>query len=324
MVAGSGILGDIFLGVFNFSINCPILGINTAVGLQKRIREEFPPFSTMKKGYVLGNLDNEIERLEIQSAFFEPLTRQTLSKAGIRKGMRCLDVGCGAGSVSRILAHMVGETGQVTGTDVDEKYLAYCRKNAPQPNMSFVQDDICNSGLEKESFDVIYSRFMFVHLKDARKAIHSMKQLVREGGTIIIEELDHAPDSWLCYPENQSVNTLRDIYVDLVRKAGGDPFAGRKIYSMMVEESLDTDVECNSPCLLMGHEPYSTLGWRIAESLKPQIQSYGLLTDQEYDQMYNDLKRLSTDKKSFITYARFFSTIGRKRRKGYHDGELGD
>jgi hypothetical protein len=40
---------------------------------------------------------------------------------------------------------------------------------------------------------------------------------------VVIEEVDHAPDSWLCYPENQNVT--------LVKKAGGDPFAGRKIYT---------------------------------------------------------------------------------------------
>lgn len=266
----------------------------------------------MAKGYVLGNLDNEIARLEIQSAFFEPMTRRTLDKAGIKKGMRCLDVGCGAGSVTRILAEMVGKKGQAVGTDVDERYLQYCRYYKPLPNVDFMRDDISNSTLAKESFDVIYSRFMFVHLKDARKAVYSMKQLVKKGGAIIIEELDHAPDSWLCYPENQSVKTLRDIYVELVKKAGGDPFAGRKIYNLMVGESLDANVECNSPCLLMGHEPYNTLGWRIAESLKPQIESHGLLTEQEYGRIYDDLKRLSNDDKSFITYARFFSIIGRK------------
>ncbi|HKZ60956.1 MAG TPA: methyltransferase domain-containing protein [Nitrososphaera sp.] len=265
----------------------------------------------MTEGYVLGNLDNEIARLEIQSAFFEPMTRQTLLRAGIKKGMSCLDVGCGAGSVTRILAELVGKKGHVIGTDVDEKYLRYCRNYKPQPNVDFMRDDIYNSRLG-ENFDVIYSRFMFVHLKNARKAIRSMKLLVKNGGAIIIEELDHAPDSWLCYPESKSVDILREIYVALVKKAGGDPIAGRKIYTMMVEESLDARVECNSPCLLMGHEPYNSLGWRIAESLKPQIQSYGLLSEQEYVRLYNELKQLSTDKKSFITYARFFSIIGRK------------
>ena len=265
----------------------------------------------MTKGYVLGNLDSEIARLEIQSAFFEPLTRQTLLRAKIRKGMRCLDIGCGAGSVTRMLAEMVGKKGQVIGTDVDEKYLQYCQTYRALPNVDFMRDDISSSRLNG-NFDAIYSRFMFIHLKDARKAIRSMKQLAKRGGTIIIEELDHAPNSWLCYPESQSVNILREVYVTLVKKAGGDPFAGRKIYSLMVEESLDAGVECNSPCLLMGREPYNTLGWRIAESLKPQIQSFGLLSDQEYDRLYTELKRLSADKKSFITYARFFSIIGRK------------
>jgi hypothetical protein len=121
---------------------------------------------------------------------------------------------------------------------------------------------------------------------------------------VVIEEVDHAPDSWLCYPENQSVNTLREVYVTLVKKAGGDPFAGRKIYSLLIEEFLDASVECHSPCLLMGHEPYSTLGWRIAESIKPQILNYGLLNEREYAKMYEDLKQLSLDSKSFVTYAR--------------------
>jgi hypothetical protein len=62
----------------------------------------------------------------------------------------------------------------------------------------------------------------------------------------------------------------------------------------------------------MGHEPYNTLGWRIAESLRPQILGFGLLSEQEYAKMYDDLKQLSLDSKSFVTYARFFSIIGRK------------
>jgi len=266
----------------------------------------------MADDYILGNLANEIARLEIQSAFFEPLTRRTLLKAGISEGMSCLDIGCGAGTVTRMMAQIVGRKGHVTGVDVDGNYLRYCQSKS-DANTDFIRDDICDSRLEKsEHFDIIYSRFMFVHLKDMKKAVQSMKRLVKKGGVVVIEELDHAPDSWLCYPENKSVDTLRETYVTLVRKVGGDPFAGRKIYRLLVEESFDASVECNSPCLLMGHEPYNTLGWRIAESLKPQILGLGLLSYQEYTKMYDDLKQLSYDGKSFVTYARFFSIIGRK------------
>lgn len=66
-------------------------------------------------------------------------------------------------------------------------------------------DDIWNSRLvEKgDNFDLIYSRFMFLHLKDVRKAVQSMKRLAKKGGVVVIEEVDHAPDSGLCYPEKQ-------------------------------------------------------------------------------------------------------------------------
>ena len=78
------------------------------------------------------------------------------------------------------LQRWLAKKGQVIGTDVDEKYLQYCRNYKPLPNVDFMRDDISNSRLDG-NFDVIYSRFMFVHLKDARKAISSMKRLAKKG-----------------------------------------------------------------------------------------------------------------------------------------------
>jgi hypothetical protein len=51
----------------------------------------------MADSYVLGDLDNEIARLEIQLAFLEQLTCRKLANAGTREGMSCLDVRYGAG-----------------------------------------------------------------------------------------------------------------------------------------------------------------------------------------------------------------------------------
>ena len=51
----------------------------------------------MADSYVLGDLDNEIARLEIRLAFLEQLTCRKLANAGIREGMSCLDVRYGAG-----------------------------------------------------------------------------------------------------------------------------------------------------------------------------------------------------------------------------------
>ena len=61
----------------------------------------------------------------------------------------------------------------------------------------------------------------------------------------------------------------------------------------------------------MGQEPYGSLGWRLAESIKPRVLSQGLQTEQEYNKMYEALRALAKDKESFVTYSRFFSVIGR-------------
>jgi hypothetical protein len=61
----------------------------------------------------------------------------------------------------------------------------------------------------------------------------------------------------------------------------------------------------------MGQEPYSSLGWQLAESIKPQILEHRLQSEQEYYKMYEGLRTLAKDKGSFVTYARLFSALGR-------------
>ena len=269
----------------------------------------------MAGGYILGNRDSEITRLEMQATLFEPLTKQTLLNAGLKKGMSCIDIGCGSGSVTRLMANLVGKTGHVVGVDSDNRYLQYCNRNiTSRQNIEFVYDDICKSKLDSgERFDIVYSRFMFHHLTDRREAVRSMKRLTKKGGTIMIQDLDHAPGSWLCYPEDKAVNTLRKVYVALIKKGGGDPLVGRKLYKLLIDESLNANVDCYSPCILMGQEPYSSLGWQLAESIKPQILEHGLQSEQEHAKMYQGLRTLAKDKGSFVTYSRLFSALGRKK-----------
>ena len=270
----------------------------------------------MPEGYILGNKDSEIARLETQANLFEALTRQALLNAGLKKGMNCIDIGCGSGSVTRLMAKMVGKTGRVVGVDKDNRYLSYCNRSiASKQNIEFLYDDISKSQLDlKRRFDIVYSRFTFHHLTDRREALRSMKRMTKNQGIVIIQDLDHAPGSWLCYPENKVFNTLRKVYVALIKKGGGDPLVGRKLYKLLVDDSLDANMDCFSPCILMGHEPYSSLGWQLAESIKPQILDQGLQSEQEYYKMYEGLRTLAKDRGSFVTYARLFSALGRNSK----------
>lgn len=60
--------------------------------------------------YVLGHADVEIRRLLLQGRLYNDYTEHALRLAGLRKGMRVLDVGCGPGDVSLVAARVVGPT----------------------------------------------------------------------------------------------------------------------------------------------------------------------------------------------------------------------
>src|SRR5690348_210473 len=64
-------------------------------------------------GYLLGHSSEEVRRLERQAQFVSSLTRRLFEMAGIRRGMRVLDVGSGAGDVALLLAEYVGQDGSV-------------------------------------------------------------------------------------------------------------------------------------------------------------------------------------------------------------------
>ena len=60
------------------------------------------------ENYVLGNSEQEQERLKPQARFPEKWTEQFLLPAGLQPGMRVLDLDCGMGDGSLLAARLVG------------------------------------------------------------------------------------------------------------------------------------------------------------------------------------------------------------------------
>ena len=73
--------------------------------------------------YVLGHSRPEIDRLQRQAEMLRPITERLLVAAGVEPGMRVLDIGCGPGDVSTLIADLVGPTGSVVGIDPSAEAL---------------------------------------------------------------------------------------------------------------------------------------------------------------------------------------------------------
>jgi hypothetical protein len=54
--------------------------------------------------YEFGSADDELARLDVEGRVLAPATRMIFAAAGMRAGMRVLDLGCGVGDVAFVAA----------------------------------------------------------------------------------------------------------------------------------------------------------------------------------------------------------------------------
>ena len=106
--------------------------------------------------------------------------------------MRVADFGCGVGMVTALLAELVGPEGHVVGIDASAAQLAQARERlqAGGTNVSFVEASATDTGLPPGSFDLVYCRFLLLHLPEPERALREMCTLLKPNGILVCEDGD--------------------------------------------------------------------------------------------------------------------------------------
>lgn len=148
--------------------------------------------NTSGSTYVLGHADAEVRRLLLQGRLYNDYTEHALRMAGLRPGMRVLDVGCGPGDVSLIAARLVGPTGSVLGVDAAPEMIELASARAAEQGLSavhFKQAGIDTITLD-EPVDAVVGRLILMHLPDPADTLRRLRTFVRPGGVIAFSEND--------------------------------------------------------------------------------------------------------------------------------------
>jgi SAM-dependent methyltransferase len=104
-----------------------------------------------------------------------------------RPGERVLDIGCGCGDSSLVLAARVAPGGSVLGVDLSEPMLARARERAAEAklaNVSFRAADAQTATFEPGAFDAAFSRFGVMFFADPAAAFANVRSALRPGGRL--------------------------------------------------------------------------------------------------------------------------------------------
>ncbi|HEY4328352.1 MAG TPA: methyltransferase domain-containing protein [Phycisphaerae bacterium] len=118
----------------------------------------------------------------------QPIGQALIDKAALSPGMRVIDVGCGAGSMSLDIAHRVAPTGTVTGLDISPDLIAEATRRAdalhPKPSVQFILGDAARTSLPQA--DRLVSRFGSMFFTDPYAAFRHMHGFLQSSGRLAL------------------------------------------------------------------------------------------------------------------------------------------
>jgi len=188
--------------------------------------------------YALGHSSRELDRLTFQGTVFAPFTRQLFTQAGLKPGMRVLDVGSGSGDVSFLTADLVGETGCVIGVDRSAEAVqrASARAIRRNPlNVSFLVGDPAAMSFD-QPFDAIVGRFVLMYQDDPVESLRKITKHLRPNGLVVFQELD----SSVCRscPAISAYDEAAKWLGDALRGSGARPELGLEMHSLFLDSGL--------------------------------------------------------------------------------------
>jgi len=102
-----------------------------------------------------------------------------------------LDVGCGLGYLTFIMARFLNRQCDILGIDNDPKLIKIANNKMNKSNfsnVSFKVGNIYNLGLLKNSFDLIAEQLVLSHLDKSEEAVKEMLRVLKPGGFLLLIE----------------------------------------------------------------------------------------------------------------------------------------
>ena len=159
--------------------------------------------------------------------------RNALRRAGLRRGMKLLDVATGTGQVARAAASILGGAGSVVGLDPSAGMLRQARRAHASLLVRARAEDM---PLRDDLFDMLSMGFALRHVATLETAFAEYRRVLKPGGRVLLLEVSR--------PRSALTRWVMRVYFQrllprLIRIATRDPHA-----PLLMEYYWDTIAEC--------------------------------------------------------------------------------
>ncbi|MBN9685022.1 class I SAM-dependent methyltransferase [Corallococcus sp. NCSPR001] len=230
------------------------------------------------------------------------MMERLLDDAGIREGMRVLDVGCAFGALTFLVARKVGGTGHVVGLDRDPHLLSMAREKAREQglsNVSFIEADLAEVPPELGLFDAVTGRRVLMYQPDAVAALRALARAVKSGGLVVFQENDATigPVSLPPLPLHRRVSewTWRTV-----EREGADLHMGFHLAPAMEQAGLQVE-QVRAEATLQTPKVHHAVG-PMLRAMLPRIVRHGVATEEEMGIDTIDARLIEERTKENTTY----------------------
>ena len=235
------------------------------------------------------------ERQQLLAQLLEPPTRTVLAQLPKRHEPRVLDLGCGQGNTTRCLAGAL-DAGECIGLDFDPSLVDYAETRPGNPaSVQFQQGDATQLPFPDASFDIVFCRYLLIHMADPQRVVREMLRVVRPDGFVVAYEGDFASVG-TSHPPNPALETIHRVWRGLFQ----NPPAGRRLVHYFREAGATniragawTEVEYDATTIRRIYR-------LSAEATGPAAAAKGILTPGEVEEMVTGLIALENDPSSVL------------------------
>jgi demethylmenaquinone methyltransferase / 2-methoxy-6-polyprenyl-1,4-benzoquinol methylase len=156
--------------------------------------------------------------------------RRAARATGLKAGGSALDVACGTGRLTALLAKIAGDGARVVGLDFSPQMLEVARRDVP--GIEFIEGDASKLPFDDGTFDASTIAFGLRNLADPIGGLREMLRVVKPGGRAVVLEFVRPPKG--------PIGSTYRLYLRTLLPAIGGALSGQPSAYRYLSDTVDS------------------------------------------------------------------------------------